>query len=355
MNSNQKRTALLLINLGTPDAPTVRSVGKYLFQFLNDKYVMSIPWLFRKLLVNLIIIPFRVRKSTKLYKQLWTPEGSPLTVHMTNLKKKLQKSVNEKISVFSAMRYQNPSIQSALDEIKKQGFGKLIVLPLYPQFASSTTTSTIEEVKRVIKGWDTAPEIQFIEQYYGHQGFLNAYAERIRFYQPENYDFFLFSYHGLPNSHITKIHKEHEIESCNCENVMPKYGKFCYRAACFHTTRLLASQLGLAPGSYTTSFQSRLSKNWLEPFTDKTLEQLAQKGYKRVLVATPAFVADCLETTIEIGFEYKIMFQTKGGQELTMVESLNSEDSWVNGIIEIVDDCVTKKKQSSLQHEAIYQ
>lgn len=336
MNNNHKRTALLLINLGTPDAPAIGPVYRYLTQFLNDKYVMSIPWFFRMLLVNLIIIPFRVKNSTRLYRRLWTPEGSPLSIHMANLERKLQKIADEDITVFSAMRYQNPSVKSVLKRIEEQGFRKIIVFPLYPHYASSTTESTIEAVKRALKKWTNAPQVQFIAQYYDHPGFLNAFTERIRSYQPETYDFVLFSYHGLPNSHITKIHGDRKIEECNCEKHRPEHGRYCYRAGCYHTSRLLAERLNIPPDRYATSFQSRLSKNWLEPFTDKTLIGLAREGRKRVLVATPAFVADCLETTVEIGFEYKKMFASKGGDELTLVESLNDYDLWAEGIKEIV-------------------
>lgn len=167
---------------------------------------------------------------------------------------------------------------------------------------------------------------------------MKAYAERIRSYKPEEYDFILFSFHGLPNSHITKLHSGKKIKDCNCETDLPEHGRFCYRAACYHTTRLLADELCLPPDRYTTSFQSRLSKNWLQPFTDKTLITLAQKGYKRVLVVAPAFVADCLETSVEIGIDYKKTFSLKGGRELTLVESLNADARWAEGIKEIVAD-----------------
>lgn len=336
MNKDQKRTALLLINLGTPDAPTITSVSRYLTEFLNDKYVITIPWLFRKLLVNLIIIPFRVKKSTRLYQQLWTPEGSPLSVYMESLKQKLQARLNPQVTVFSAMRYLNPSIKSVLAEIKAQGFQKIVVLPLYPQFADSTSTSTIEEVKRVVKRWDNAPEIQYIEQFHDHPGYIETYVKKIQSYHPDQYDFILFSYHGLPNSHIKKVHSDIDIEASDCKNGTPEHCRKCYLAACYNTTKLIAGKLNLSAERYTISFQSRLSKNWLEPFSDKTLINLAKKGHKRVLVVAPAFVADCLETIIEIGIEYKQLFIANGGQELTLVESLNADDHWVNGIREII-------------------
>ncbi len=333
---SQKRMALLLINLGTPDEPTRPAVKRYLTQFLNDKYVIDIPWLFRKILVNGIIIPFRVKRSTALYQQVWTPQGSPLTLYTESLKHKLQAKLNPDTTVFTAMRYQNPPIASTLAKIKAENFDKLVVLPLYPHFADSTTTSTLEEVKRVIKHWDEKPEIQFIEEFHDHPAYLTAFANKINSYKPERFDHIVFSYHGLPNGHIEKIHRQYALPDCDPENDTAEHCKVCYRAACYHTTKLLAEQLNLPESSYTTTFQSRLSKNWLEPFSDKTLIDLAHMGCKRVLVVAPAFVADCLETIIELGVEYKDLFIENGGQELTWVESLNADDAWVEGIRKIV-------------------
>ncbi len=340
MNKNKRQTALLLINLGTPDAPTVASVKRYLTEFLNDKYVINIPRLFRSVLVNLFIIPSRVKKSTGLYQRLWTPAGSPLAVYMERLKQKLQAGANPDVTVFTAMRYQNPAIRAVLNEIKAQGFEKIVVLPLYPQFADSTSTSTIEEVKRIVKQWDKQPHIQYIEQFHDHPGYIEAYAEKIRSYHPEQYDFILFSYHGLPNSHIEKVHADMGIKACDCKNGTREHCRKCYLAACYNTTRLLTKRLNLSDKRYTTSFQSRLSKNWLQPFSDKTLVDLTQKGHKRILVVAPAFVADCLETIIEIGIEYKELFIANGGQELTLVESLNADERWVSGIREIVSEFI---------------
>lgn len=336
MTKKQKRTALLLINLGTPDAPTVPAVGRYLTEFLNDKYVITLPWIFRKLLVNLIIIPFRVRNSTRLYKLLWTPEGSPLVVYLKRLKQKLQAILEPHITVFTAMRYQHPSLRATLADIRDGGFERVIVLPLYPQFAESTTTSTVEEVERIVKGWNLQSEMCYIEQFHDHPGYIAAYTEKIRSYNPDKYDFILFSYHGLPISHIENVHRIFNIDNSECTNASPDHAHLCYLAACYNTTKLLVEQLNLPKERYTTSFQSRLSKDWLEPFSDKTLVDLARQGHKRVLVVAPAFVADCLETIVEIGIEYKQLFRENGGEELTLVESLNADDCWVEGIKSII-------------------
>ncbi len=338
MNPKQKRTALLLINLGTPDAPTIKSVRRYLSQFLNDKQVITVPWLFRKLLVNLFIIPFRLKNSTRLYRQLWTPEGSPLAIYIKLLKEKLQKKVDPSTTVYAAMRYQHPSLKSTLDDIHKEKFDRLLVLPLFPQFATSSTGSTINEVNRIVKKWTIRPDVRFITSFYNHPGFIDAFYTRIRSYKPETYDFIIFSFHGLPNSHIAKAHGEKTMDNCRCETDLAEHGQFCYRAACYHTARLLAEHLSLSTDQYGITFQSRLSKNWLSPFTDQMLIELAGKGYKRVLIVAPAFVADCLETIVEIGIEYKQLFIAHGGEQLTLVESLNAEDYWVEGVQKIVSD-----------------
>lgn len=338
MKKENKRTALLLINLGTPNKPTVWSVARFLNQFLNDKHVIDIPWVFRRLLVNFIIIPFRVRNSTRLYKQLWLPKGSPLFVHTQSLTQKLQQKLSPRMTVFMAMRYQKPAIAATLKRIKEEGYEKIIVLPLFPQLAASTTSSIQDEVGRIIKKWGESPQVQFIEPFYAHPGFWKTYADIVRGYNPETYDFILFSFHGLPNKHIEKLHPDHQICDCRCDQELSEHGRYCYRAACYHSAQLIANKLNLPENKYLVTFQSRLSSKWISPFSDQTLIRLAEEGYKRVLVVAPSFVADCLETNIEIGVEYKRLFMAHGGQELTLVRSLNDSDEWVEGLQTIVSD-----------------
>ncbi|HKK80735.1 MAG TPA: ferrochelatase, partial [Prolixibacteraceae bacterium] len=311
-------------------------VRRYLRQFLNDRRVIDLPWLLQKILVNLIIVPFRAPKSTKLYRQLWTPKGSPLRTSMNELQKKLQNKTAGNTDFFIAMRYQNPSIAKALQEIKDKQYNKIIILPLFPQYASSTSGTAIQAVWKHIRKWNVIPTVQTISQFYNHPAFIDVFSKKIKSYQPKEYDHIVFSYHGLPNRQLNKTHPGIAASSCHCAEEMPPHGTFCYKATCFETTRLLVAILDLPEGSYTTSFQSRLSKNWMTPFTDKTLTQLAQAGKKRVLVAAPAFIADCLETTLEIGHEYQKMFIEKGGKELTMVESLNADNAWAEAIIKSI-------------------
>lgn len=331
-----KKTAVLLINVGTPDRPTVKAVRRYLSEFLNDRRVIDIPLVLQKILVNLIIVPFRVPKSAKLYQRLWTDKGSPLLYYSESVQDKLQQELDSKADVFMAMRYGNPSIGKALAAIQKGNYDKLVILPMFPQYASSTNGTAIQAVTDEVRKWNTIPEIHAINQFYDHPAFLDAFTDRIQSYQPENYDHVVFTYHGLPNRHLEKNHPDESIRTCNCETRLPEFGKFCYKATCYQTTRELVARLGLKPGQYSVSFQSRLSNNWMTPFTDQNLIGLAQKGYKKVLVVAPAFVADCLETTVEIGWEYKELYEKNGGEKLQMVESLNDSPRWISAMEEIL-------------------
>jgi ferrochelatase len=328
------KKAILLINTGTPDAPTVKAVRSYLSQFLNDPRVIDLPWLAHKLLVNLIIIPFRSPKSARLYRKIWTPEGSPLLLNSRRLKEKLQQKLAGKASVFFAMRYGNPSIQSVIEEINRGKYNELLIVPLFPQHASSTTGSIVDALKHETA--NSKINVRFVEQFYKHPAFIDAFAAKIEAYKPAAYDHVVFSYHGLPNRHLDKSHPGISHKTCTCEHQMPAHGQHCYKATCYETTRLLSGKLGLKPGDYTVAFQSRLSNNWMEPFTDRLLKDLAQKGVKKVLVTAPAFVADCLETTLELGVEYSKFFSANGGNELTLVESLNADDKWVKALAEII-------------------
>jgi len=332
------RKAILLLNVGTPDKPEVKSVRFYLSEFLNDPFVIDLPWVLRKLLVNLIIVPFRAPKSTQLYKQLWTEQGSPLLLNAIRLQEKLQRKVADDSDVFVAMRYGNPSIASALCEIKQKKYTNLIVVPLFPQYAASTTETALREVKRQAKKLGELPPIKEIKQFYQHPAFIRAWKARASQYNLSEYDHIIFSYHGLPLSHVQACHPDQNEQSCNCISEMPDYGKFCYKATVYETTRLLASELGIGKEKYSVSFQSRLSKNWLSPFTDELVKEQAKKGNKRILIFAPAFVADCLETIVELGIEYAELFRAEGGEKLTMVESLNDLDQWVDALDTIITE-----------------
>lgn len=339
----KNKTAILLMNVGSPDKPEIAAVRKYLTQFLNDKRVIDLPWLLRKFLVNAIIIPFRVKKSTGLYKKLWTENGSPLIFYSEQLKQKLQKHLGENFGVYVGMRYGNPSIKSALIEIKKAGFNKIVLLPLFPHFAMSTTETALVEAENQIKKNKIEASVFTISQFYDHPKFINSFVKQAEKYDLKKYDHVVFSYHGLPNRHVEKCHPGITVDHCNCQQELPEHGKHCYRATSFATSRILAEKLGLSKNDYTTGFQSRLSKNWLEPFTDEVLQQKLIEGKKNILVVAPSFVTDCLETILEIGYEYGEDFINNGGQKLQLVESLNAENIWVETLAELVHETIKQK------------
>ena len=339
---SKKKTGVLLIQLGTPDSPKTRDVRIYLREFLNDPRVIDIPWLPRKLLVNGIIVPFRAPKSAKIYQELWdmTDDGiSPLMTHTEKVKELLQDRLkNDNVIVEMAMRYQNPSMDSVLSKMKTANYDEIIILPLFPQYASASTGSAIEKALDIIRKWWVIPNIKVISQFYDNEGYLDSIVERTKEFHLKSYDHILFSYHGLPERQVDKVYEE-DTDLCTdqpCESEINDKNKFCYKATCFATTRLLAEKLGLKEEDYTVCFQSRLDKKWLTPFSDKIVEERAKKGDKNLLAFSPAFVADCLETLIEIGGEYQEIFEEHGGEKVQLVPSSNSHPRFIDGLEELV-------------------
>jgi protoporphyrin/coproporphyrin ferrochelatase len=330
-------TGVLLIQLGTPDSPSVSDVRKYLSEFLNDPRVIDIPYLLRKFLVNIIIVPFRAPKSAKLYKQLWTEKGSPLLFYSESLKEKVQSVLGSNFEVELAMRYQSPSMESVLNRMNKKGYERIIILPLFPQYASASSGSAIEKALKIIKQWWVIPELKIISQFYNNEEFINSVVEQGKKYNPEEFDHILFSYHGLPVRQVDKVYTDGKpCDDHNCENEINQSNQYCYKAACYATTRLLAEKLNIPKEKYTVCFQSRLDKKWLEPFSDKVIIELAKKGTKKLLVFSPAFVADCLETIVEICNDYSELFKANGGSHLQLVESLNDSPRWVHAVKNII-------------------
>ncbi|MBS0011601.1 MAG: ferrochelatase [Bacteroidales bacterium] len=334
---NKTKKALILVNVGTPDRPDRRSVRRYLKEFLNDKRVIDLPWLIRKVLVNMIIIPFRVKKSTGLYKRLWTNDGSPLLIYTYSLAEEIGKIVSKDMDIFTAMRYGKPSLDVLLQKIKKKDYDKIIIFPMYPQYAESTTGSVTDLVRKHDLNNKKGTEIRLIPQFWSEPGFIDSFTDKIRSYMPGDFDHIIFSYHGLPLRQINKVHPGHDSRGCICEKEMPEWGHRCYKAACYGTTRLLAHKLSLEEGHHTTAFQSRLTRNWLSPFTDETIIRLAAEGVERILLVAPSFVTDCLETLIEIEQDYRHLFLRNGGKELLLVKSLNDSPSWARAILDITE------------------
>lgn len=313
------KTGVLLINLGTPKSPSLYHVFRYLNEFLTDGRVIDYPWLKRQLLVRGVIIPARLRQTTALYKKLWTPQGSPLLVHGIAVKEKLQNVLGSGYHVALGMRYQAPSIQKALDELQAAKVNQIVVLPLFPQYASASTGSVQQKVMEEISSWQVIPKLTFIDNFYDHPGFIQAFCERAKQYQVGSYDHVLFSFHGLP---------ERQLQKCDGLN---------YKEQCFATAKAITAKLKLDKSHYTVCFQSRLGKDpWIKPYTQEVIEEKAKQGSKRMLVFCPAFVCDCLETTIEISYEYDKVFKKRGGEALQLVEGLNSHPAWIEALKEIV-------------------
>jgi ferrochelatase len=332
----KSRTGVLLINLGTPDSPSVSDVRSYLSQFLNDPRVIDIPWLLRKMLVNLIIVPFRAPKSAKIYQKLWTANGSPLLFHSRRVQKLLQQELGEDYDVHLAMRYKNPSIPDVMEAMRKKHYKRMIVLPMFPQYASASTGSAHDEVMRVLRTWWVIPEVKFISQYYDHPLFIEGFLQRAKQYKLADYDHILFSYHGLPERQVDKVYDEGLCADHNCEHEVSEDSQYCYKATCYATTRLLATRLNLPQERYTVCFQSRLDQKWIKPFSDEVVRECGKKGMKKLLVFSPAFTADCLETIIEIGEEYQDIFKEHGGEKVQLVESLNDHPVWIQCLRDLV-------------------
>ncbi|MCD6055067.1 MAG: hemH [Gammaproteobacteria bacterium] len=330
------QTGVLLINLGTPDDPALSSVRRYLREFLLDPRVIDLPVLIRYLLVYGIILPFRTPKTLHAYQTIWTEKGSPLRIHTENLTKALSQVLGNSYKVVYGMRYGNPSIDSAIPQL--QSCKHVIVLPLFPQYSSAATGSALTVVfQEYAKQWNI-PRLTIIDSFYQEEGFIKAYAELIKPYLdlPAS-PFLLLSYHGLPERHLHKSRCEslcHAAASCPA---ISDHNQFCYRAQCYATSKKIASQLSLSEDRYLTSFQSRLGRTpWIKPYTDEQLITLRKQGINNLVIACPAFVADCLETLEEIGLRARAQWQALGGNSFNLIPCLNAQPLWVKAIANII-------------------
>jgi len=334
------RTGVLLVNLGTPDSPSTRDVRRYLRQFLSDPLVIDLPALPRWLLLNLVILPFRPRKSAAAYAQIWTEAGSPLKVHGERLRDAVAAALGDAYHVELAMRYREPSIAGAVERAQAAGVDRWVVLPLFPQFSTAATLSASKAVAAAFSQAGISAPVHEIGAFYDDPGFIGAFAAVIRphieVFRP---DHVLFSYHGLPERQLRAVDPTgaHCLERDDCCDTITDANRHCYRAQCVATTRLLARELGLGPDAHSLSFQSRLGRTpWIQPYTDFVLPELAARGVKRLAIACPAFVADCLETLEEIAIRGRDQWLELGGEELALVPSLNSDPAWVDAIVAII-------------------
>ncbi|MFN7142741.1 MAG: ferrochelatase [Myxococcota bacterium] len=324
MRGQGERRGVLLVNLGTPDAPETPAVRRYLREFLMDGRVIDIPTPARWVLVNFVIAPFRSPKSAKAYRAVWTPDGSPLLVHSRALAAAVEQRLGERVTL--AMRYGSPSIAEGIARLGE--VDRILVVPLYPQYASSSTGTALEEIYRALAGRVWVPPVDVLPPFFDDPGFLDAQAGLARV-DTAWADHVLFSYHSLPERQIQAAAPSCQLGAC-CETTTPPW---CYRAQCLATTRGLVERLGLADGAWSQSFQSRLGRaEWLKPPTDVVVPDLARRGVKRLAVLCPSFVSDCLETLEEIGIRAREEFRAAGGEDLRLVPCVNATPAWADAL-----------------------
>jgi len=326
------KTGVLLINLGTPDSPSTKDVRRYLREFLSDPRVIDLPTPVRWLLLNAIILPFRPKKSAHAYQQIWTKKGSPLLIYGQELTSKLSSELGDNYVVALGMRYGKPCLQDAISQLSR--CGKIIIVPLFPQYSSAATGSAIQASLEIIQQRQSIPSLEVISDFYRQKPYIECLSQHIKSHWIQE-EFLLFSYYGIPERQIIKAGCQ-QVCTNECSNINSE-NFYCYRAQCYETTRLIAKTLVLKSENYTTSFQSRLGKTpWIKPYTDETLEALVKQGIKKIAITCPAFVADCLETIEEIGIQAKQQWLELGGESLRLVPALNAEDYWVKALAKII-------------------
>jgi ferrochelatase len=338
--SNSSKRGILLMNLGSPDSTDVKDVKKYLTQFLMDERVIDKPYLLRALLVQGLIVPFRAPKSAEAYRTIWTKEGSPLIDLSNQLRDALQQQVTEPVEI--TMRYGNPTPKAAFEKLlyKMPDLEEVIAVPLYPHYAMSSFETAVEYVKEVHRQNGYRFKLNFLKPFYNDPEYIAALANRISPYLTRDFDHILFSYHGVPARHIKKsdITGHHCLQSPDCCSTPSPAHAFCYRHQCFTTTTLVTEKLGVPKEKYSVSFQSRLGKGWLEPFTDMRLGQMPAEGIKKLLILCPAFVSDCLETLEEIQIRGRETFMNAGGEEYEMIPCVNTHPLWVKALSKMISE-----------------
>jgi protoporphyrin/coproporphyrin ferrochelatase len=334
------KKGLLLMNLGSPDSTEVADVRRYLREFLMDERVIDVPLVVRQLLVKGIIVPFRAPRSAKAYRSIWTPEGSPLIV----LTRHLQALVEQKtdLPVAIAMRYGNPSPAAGFDELLRQSpdLEEVVLLPLYPHYAMSSYETAVEYARLAHQKAGYRFKLSVVPPFFDHPNYLDALAESIRPHLSMPYDHLLFSYHGIPERHVRKTDptQSHCLTMGCCERPNPEAHAVCYTHQTKVTTMRIAAALGLDKNKYSQSFQSRLGRKWLTPYTDVRLKQMPSEGIKNLLVVCPAFVSDCLETLEEIAEEGRDIFLEHGGETFQMIPCLNTSPRWIDTVLRLVDE-----------------
>ena len=338
---------VLLVNLGSPDSPSVADVRRYLREFLMDGRVLDVNWVVRFCIVHFAILPFRPKQSAEAYHKIWTPAGSPLVVISRNVQAKLQQRV--RVPVELAMRYQNPSVPQAVRNLAQNGVDDMLLIPLFPHYAMSSFETAVERVKEVAAA--LAPRMRLTVQppCFEKPDYIAALVGNAQEFLKGDYDHLLFSFHGLPERHLRKSDPtgRHCLATKDCCTTASLAHATCYRAQCFKTVAAFVKQAGVPEGKYSVSFQSRLGRDpWLKPYTDFELPRLAQKGVRKLLVMCPAFVSDCLETLEEIGLRGRETFLEAGGSECTLIPCLNEHPLWLEALERMVGRFVLSTEQA---------
>ena len=332
--TSDAKNGVLLVNLGSPDEPTPGAVRRYLREFLGDPRVLDMSSIGRALLLNLVILPFRPRRSAAAYQKVWTPEGSPLIANGRALRDGLRKALGDDWSVELAMRYGTPTIERAVARLADADVERIVVVPLFPQYASASTGSALEAVYCAAAERWNVPPLDVLPSFYAESGYIAAMAAVARELPEEKLpDHVLISFHGLPERQIRKSDPTgaHCFASESCCDAIGPANRFCYRAQCAATARALAKALGLGSEHWTMSFQSRLGRTpWIKPYTDEVLPQLYERGFRRLAVVCPSFVADCLETIEEIGIRAQEQWLALGGEDLVLIPCVNAHATWID-------------------------
>ncbi len=351
------RTGVLLINIGTPDEPTPEALGRYLRQFLMDEYVLDLPFIKRWFLVNRIIVPRRKHYIAEHYQKIQMEEGSPLLVYTQRFAQRLAGELSTDYVVEIGMRYGNPSIPAALANLKSAGVDRIVVVPLYPQYTQSSFETAIVETKKHATKLGVADKLKFIDPFYADSGFIGASAQVVReHFETHEADHLLFSYHSVPVRHIKKIDANDYCRvNEGCCATVETANQNCYRAQCHATSRAIAANLDLKPDEFTTCFQSQFGKDeWIGPAFENLLVELPKRGIKRIAVACPSFVADCLETLEEIGIRGREEFQEAGGEELSLIPCVNSHPLWIAAAANLIRKAAQPAQSASAASATAY-
>lgn len=334
------RKAVLLLNLGTPSAPTAKGLRHFYRYFFSDPFVFDFNPVGRWLLRNLVILPFRAPRVAKDYAEIWMDEGSPLKVYADRMQASVQASFDaggEEVTVRNAMAYSEPFVGEVMAELEAEGIREILLLPMFPQFSTATTASIFHEVRQAAARWTESPALYFVDDLYSEPAFLRAWAGLIRDkLDAEAAEHVIFSYHGVPEKTIKKADEAGVCQFGTCCERITAENRYCYRAQCVQTTQGIVSELGWEPSRYSMAFQSRFGPlPWIQPYLDEHLQDLLARDIKRVAVVTPSFISDCLETLFEIGIEYREQYMEAGGEHFQLLPNLNDEPAWFKAVHEI--------------------